>query len=189
IALAVCPTSNLRLGVVPSLDAHPLRRLWDAGAIVSVNTDDPGFFASDLVSEYAIAGRLLGLDRRGYARLAANSVDGSFAPAAVTATYGVSVATQYPLIQPCTSHLMAMVSGFSTLIWIFGLNLGCAWFCEGLTVLVVWMLCRMPSLLMTSIVLPAGNTSTCGWNSHVLWSKTGCSAGTSSFFPFAALTV
>jgi len=49
IALAVCPTSNLRLGVVPSLDAHPLRRLWDAGAIVSVNTDDPGFFASDLV--------------------------------------------------------------------------------------------------------------------------------------------
>ena len=85
IPLAVCPTSNLRLGVVPSLDAHPLRRLWDAGAIVSVNTDDPGFFASDLVSEYAIAGRLLGLDRRGYARLAANSVDGSFAPAALKA--------------------------------------------------------------------------------------------------------
>src|SRR5439155_908239 len=62
IPLAVCPTSNLRLGVVPSLDAHPLRRLWDAGAIVSVNTDDPGFFASDLVSEYAIAGRLRGRD-------------------------------------------------------------------------------------------------------------------------------
>src|SRR5438094_5498706 len=55
---------------------------------------------------------------------------------------------------------MAMVSGFSTLIWISGLNFGCAWFCEGLTVLVVWMLCRMPSLFFKSIVLPAGKTST-----------------------------
>src|SRR3989454_2285106 len=85
IPLAVCPTSNLRLGIVRSLDEHPLRRLWDAGAAVSVNTDDPGFFGSDLVSEYAIAGRLLDLDRRGYARLAANSVDGSFATEALKA--------------------------------------------------------------------------------------------------------
>src|SRR5690349_15470531 len=85
VPLAVCPTSNLRLGVVRSLDEHPLRRLWDAGAMVSVNTDDPGFFGSDLLTEYAIAGRLLDLDRRGYARLAANSVDGSFAPEAVRA--------------------------------------------------------------------------------------------------------
>jgi adenosine deaminase len=81
--LAVCPISNLRLGVVESIDAHPLRELWDAGVSVSVNTDDPGFFDSDLVGEYAIAGRLLGLDRQGYARLARNSVDGSFAPDAL----------------------------------------------------------------------------------------------------------
>jgi adenosine deaminase len=83
VPLAVCPTSNLRLGIVPSLDAHPLRRLWDAGAVVSVHTDDPGFFGCDLLTEYEVAGRLLDLDRRGYARLAANSVDGSFAPAAL----------------------------------------------------------------------------------------------------------
>src|SRR5205823_5594056 len=57
IPLAVCLTSNLRLGIVRSLDEHPLRRLWDAGAVVSVNTDDPGFFGSDLVSENAIPGR------------------------------------------------------------------------------------------------------------------------------------
>ena len=80
IPLAVCPTSNLRLGVVPSLDVHPLRELWQAGVIVSVHTDDPGFFDCDLVGEYAISGRLLELDRAGYARLARNSVDGSFAP-------------------------------------------------------------------------------------------------------------
>ena len=85
VPLAVCPTSNLRLGVVASLDAHPLKTLWDAGLLVSVNTDDPGFFACDLLGEYAVAGRLLGLDRAGYAQLARNSVDSSFAPAAVCA--------------------------------------------------------------------------------------------------------
>lgn len=85
IGLAVCPTSNVRLGVVASLDEHPLRRLWDAGVAVSVNTDDPGFFDCDLTGEYAIAGRLLGLDRAGYARLARNSVDSSFAPEPVKA--------------------------------------------------------------------------------------------------------
>ena len=79
IPLAVCPTSNVLLGVAPSLEEHPLRELWDAGIVVSVNTDDPGYFGCDLVSEYAIAGRLLGLDREGYGRLALNSVESSFA--------------------------------------------------------------------------------------------------------------
>jgi len=80
IPLAVCPTSNVRLGVAPSLEEHPLRRLWDAGIIVSVNTDDPGYFDCDLTGEYAIAGRLLDLDREGYGGLALNSVESSFAP-------------------------------------------------------------------------------------------------------------
>ena len=80
IPLAVCPTSNLRLGVVASLEEHPLRALWDAGVVASVHTDDPGLFDCDLLDEYAIAGRLLELDRAGYGRLAANSVEASFAP-------------------------------------------------------------------------------------------------------------
>lgn len=83
VPLAVCPTSNLRLGVVSSIDEHPLRELWNAGVPVSVHTDDPGFFDCDLLGEYAIAGRLLALDRAGYGRLARNSIDGSFAPEAL----------------------------------------------------------------------------------------------------------
>jgi aminodeoxyfutalosine deaminase len=79
IPLSVCPTSNVVLRVVPTIEEHPLRRLWEAGVIVSVNTDDPGFFGCDLLGEYAIAGRLLDLDRQGYARLARNSIDASFA--------------------------------------------------------------------------------------------------------------
>jgi len=83
IPLAVCPTSNLRLGVVANLDAHPLRALVRAGVRVSVNTDDPGFFGCDILGEYSIAGRLLELDRAGYARLAVSSVESSFAPMAL----------------------------------------------------------------------------------------------------------
>jgi adenosine deaminase len=85
LPLAVCPTSNVLLGVCETIDDHPLSKLWEAGALVSVNTDDPGFFGCDLVGEYEVAGRLLGLGRAGYARLARNSVDGSFAPDALKA--------------------------------------------------------------------------------------------------------
>jgi aminodeoxyfutalosine deaminase len=86
IPLSVCPTSNVVLRVVRTIDEHPLRQLWDAGVLVSVNTDDPGFFGCDLLGEYAIAGRLLDLDRRGYAQLARNSIDASFAPDELKAT-------------------------------------------------------------------------------------------------------
>jgi adenosine deaminase len=77
IPLGVCLTSNLRLGVVPSIEEHPLRQLWDSGVVVSVNTDDPGLFGCDLLGEYALAGRLRA-DRANGARI--NSVEASFAP-------------------------------------------------------------------------------------------------------------
>jgi adenosine deaminase len=83
IALSLCPTSNLLLGVCETMEQHQLRELWDAGVTFSVNTDDPGFFDCDLTGEYAIAGRLLDLDRAGYAKLARDSVDTSFAPEAL----------------------------------------------------------------------------------------------------------
>jgi adenosine deaminase len=52
IPLEVCPTSNVALGVVPSLDAHPLPRLLDAGLAVSLASDDPPLFATTLGDEY-----------------------------------------------------------------------------------------------------------------------------------------
>ena len=85
LPLAVCLHSNLRLGVVSSLEEHPIRQLWEAGVNLSVNTDDPGYFHHDIIDEFAAAGRLLGLDREGYARLALNSVEASFAPEDVKA--------------------------------------------------------------------------------------------------------
>lgn len=42
--LEICPTSNIRLGVYPGLAAHPLRRLYDAGVPITINSDDPSLF-------------------------------------------------------------------------------------------------------------------------------------------------
>jgi aminodeoxyfutalosine deaminase len=54
IPLAVCPTSNVRLGVYPDYAAHPLRKLWDDGVFVTVNSDDPPLFGADLNREYQV---------------------------------------------------------------------------------------------------------------------------------------
>ena len=56
--LDVCLVSNVRVGVVPSLDEHPLPRLVEAGVLCSLSTDDPPMFDTDLTSEYETACRL-----------------------------------------------------------------------------------------------------------------------------------
>ena len=56
--LDVCPTSNLRTGVVRSLDRHPLGALVAAGVRCSISTDDPAMFDTDLSREYGLLSRL-----------------------------------------------------------------------------------------------------------------------------------
>ena len=51
--LELCPISNVRTGVIPSLEAHPVRAYFDRGMLVSVNTDDPKMFGNSLADEYA----------------------------------------------------------------------------------------------------------------------------------------
>ena len=52
IRLNICPTSNLLLGRVESLDRHPIRKLFDAGVIVTVNTDDVLVFGNGVSEEF-----------------------------------------------------------------------------------------------------------------------------------------
>lgn len=52
IPLEVCPTSNVCLGVVPDLASHPFDRLHQAGVQLTVNSDDPPFFNTNLTREY-----------------------------------------------------------------------------------------------------------------------------------------
>ncbi|MDQ0789513.1 aminodeoxyfutalosine deaminase [Streptomyces sp. B3I8] len=78
IPLEVCPTSNIATRAVATLDEHPIRAFVDAGVLVTVNSDDPPMFGTDLNTEYAVAARLLDLDERGVAALAKNAVEASF---------------------------------------------------------------------------------------------------------------
>ncbi|WP_046499686.1 adenosine deaminase [Streptomyces odonnellii] len=78
IPLEVCPTSNIATRAVADLDEHPIRAMVSAGVLVTVNSDDPPMFGTDLNQEYAVAARLLGLDERGLADLAKNGVEASF---------------------------------------------------------------------------------------------------------------
>jgi aminodeoxyfutalosine deaminase len=63
--LDVCPVSNVRVGVVPSLEEHPLPRLVAAGVLCSLSTDDPPMFDTDLTMEYEAASSL-GLHPNGF---------------------------------------------------------------------------------------------------------------------------
>ena len=78
IALEVCPTSNIATRAVRTIEEHPVKDFVAAGVTVTVNSDDPPMFSTNLNSEYAVAARLLGLDEQGLAALAKNAVAASF---------------------------------------------------------------------------------------------------------------
>ena len=61
IPLDVCPSSNVATGVVSSLADHPVRKMIDAGLRVTINTDDPGLFKSDLNPELLTLAETLNL--------------------------------------------------------------------------------------------------------------------------------
>jgi aminodeoxyfutalosine deaminase len=88
IPLEVCPTSNIATRAVERIEDHPIRQMVDAGLLVTVNSDDPPMFGTDLNTEYAVAARLLGLDETGIAALAKNAVEASFLDQAGKARLG-----------------------------------------------------------------------------------------------------
>jgi len=80
IGLELNPTSNVRTGGCPSFAAHPLRRYFDLGLLVTVNSDDPAFFGSDVANEYLLAHTEQAFTREELRTLAANSIRSSFLP-------------------------------------------------------------------------------------------------------------
>ncbi len=80
IPLELNLTSNVRTGVCPSYAAHPLRKYFDTGLLVTLNSDDPAFFGSDLANEYLLAHTEQGFTRAELRQLAANSIRASFLP-------------------------------------------------------------------------------------------------------------
>jgi adenosine deaminase/aminodeoxyfutalosine deaminase len=80
VGLELNPTSNVRTMVCSSFAAHPLRRYFDAGLLVTLNSDDPSFFGSDVANEYLLAHTEQGFTRDELRELAANSIRVSFMP-------------------------------------------------------------------------------------------------------------
>ena len=79
IPLEVCITSNLVTGVVKRLEEHPVRRLFEAGVPITLNTDDPAMFRCSLAGEYRLA-RSLGFSEAELRQVADNAFRYAFAP-------------------------------------------------------------------------------------------------------------
>jgi adenosine deaminase len=82
VTFDVCPISNVGLKVVPSMAAHPLKKLSEAGIRCTISTDDPLCFANSVNEEYLAISHGLGLSRRDLVRLAMNGFEVADLPAA-----------------------------------------------------------------------------------------------------------
>lgn len=78
VPLEVCPTSNVLLGVAPSIVEHQIVELVAAGAYVTVNSDDPAYFGVTLTDELRSVADLLGWSRADVARNQIAAFEASF---------------------------------------------------------------------------------------------------------------
>jgi len=79
IPLEISITSNVRTGSVKSYAEHPVRKLFEAGVPIVLNTDDPALFECTLESEYRVARESFGFREAEIEQLAANSLKFAFA--------------------------------------------------------------------------------------------------------------
>jgi adenosine deaminase len=80
IPLEVCPTSNVRLGVYPSLEAHSLPRLLDEGLVITINSDDPPMFGTTITDEFYRVAETFDLDEDILWTLTLNAANAALLP-------------------------------------------------------------------------------------------------------------
>jgi adenosine deaminase len=80
IPLEMCPISNLRTGAVARIEDHPIRRYFDKGIRVTVNTDDPAMFNTSLAAEYEALETRLGFTEPELRRIIDLGFECSWAP-------------------------------------------------------------------------------------------------------------
>jgi aminodeoxyfutalosine deaminase len=78
IPLEICITSNVRTGAVATLEDHPIRKLFDAGVPIVLNTDDPALFDCTLPTEYRLAQERFGFSDQELEVIARNGFQFSF---------------------------------------------------------------------------------------------------------------
>ncbi|HUQ50283.1 MAG TPA: hypothetical protein VM056_06175, partial [Terriglobales bacterium] len=78
VPIEVCISSNIRTGCCRLLQDHPVRRMFDAGLMITLNTDDPAMFQTTLNHEYQIAQEVFGFTDEQLLEVARNSFEASF---------------------------------------------------------------------------------------------------------------
>lgn len=78
IPLEINVTSNIKTGCCTCFEAHPVRQYFDSGLMVTLNSDDPPMFGSDLLGEYVLAQEQYDFTLEQMRELAANAVEASF---------------------------------------------------------------------------------------------------------------
>jgi adenosine deaminase len=99
IPLDVCPSSNVRLGVVPSLAQHPLPKLLDEGLLVTINSDDPPMFDTSLTDEYHRIVEAFGFDTHDIIRFVINGIRASLLPPMQKRALERDFQTQFTVLQ------------------------------------------------------------------------------------------
>ena len=87
VPVDVSVTSNVRTGCLSEAGLHPVRRYFDEGLLVTLNSDDPALFGTDLNQEYLLAHQLFGFSPQELTRLAENSFRAAFLPDGEKASY------------------------------------------------------------------------------------------------------
>lgn len=80
VVLDISPSSNILTGAAASWEQHPLRRLYDAGVLVTINSDDPTFFCTTLTEEYRRVTQHFGFTVDELCVLVLNSAQAAFLP-------------------------------------------------------------------------------------------------------------
>lgn len=78
IAIDVCPTSNICLKVYPDYASHPLRKLWESGVFMTIGSDDPPMFGTDLNNEYQVLIKEYNFTQPELERISLNAIYASF---------------------------------------------------------------------------------------------------------------
>ena len=78
VPLTVCPLSNVKLRVFPSVEEHPVKRMLDEGLRVTVKSDDPAYFGGYVADNYSAVRDGLGFAREEFRAVAENSFRASF---------------------------------------------------------------------------------------------------------------
>ena len=80
VPVEICVSSNLRTGVCADFGGHPLKKFFDEGLMVTLNTDDPAMFQTSLCKEYELAVEEFGFSQDQLREMARNSFEASFLP-------------------------------------------------------------------------------------------------------------